>query len=214
MFKNKTKDEILHLFNGYNYSLISFKKNDIIALEYTPCNKIGLILFGSIDIKRIINSNNIVHITSLKSGNLFGEIIAFSDIKVYPSTVVASSNSEILFISKDDFINFCTHNSYFLNMFLNDLSNKIITLNKSITTLSLNTIRKKICNYLLNEYNYQNSKFIKLNMTKQKLSEILGIPRPSLSRELINMKELGVIDYSRDFIKILNVEELNNILIE
>ena len=121
MFKNKTKDEILHLFNGYNYSLISFKKNDIIALEYTPCNKIGLILFGSIDIKRTINSNNIVHITSLKSGNLFGEIIAFSDIKVYPSTVVASSNSEILFISKDDFINFCTHNSYFLNMFLNPL---------------------------------------------------------------------------------------------
>ena len=48
-------------------------------------------------------------------------------------------------------------------------------------------------------------------MTKQKLSEILGVPRPSLSRELINMKDLG-IDYSRDFIKILNKEELENLL--
>jgi len=49
-------------------------------------------------------------------------------------------------------------------------------------------------------------------MTKQKLSEILGVPRPSLSRELINMKDLGIIDYSRDFIKILNKEELENLL--
>ena len=49
-------------------------------------------------------------------------------------------------------------------------------------------------------------------MTKQKLSEILGIPRPSLSRELINMKDLGIIDYSRDFIKILDKEELENLL--
>lgn len=214
MFKNKTKNEILHLFYGYNYNLVNFKKNDIIALEYDPCNKIGLILSGSIDIKRMISGNNTVHISSLKSGSLFGEIIAFSDTKVYPATVIASSSSEILFISKDDFINFCIHNSDFLNMFLNDLSNKIITLNKSITTLSLTTIRQKICNFLLNEYNHQDSKFIKLNMTKQKLAEILGIPRPSLSRELINMKDLGVIDYSKDFIKILDIDELNNMLIK
>ena len=49
-------------------------------------------------------------------------------------------------------------------------------------------------------------------MTKQKLSEILGIPRPSLSRELINMKELGIIDYSRDFIKILDKKKLEDLL--
>ena len=51
-------------------------------------------------------------------------------------------------------------------------------------------------------------------MTKQKLSEILGIPRPSLSRELINMKDLGIIvhDTLADFIKILDKEELENLL--
>ena len=113
---------------------------------------------------------------------------------------------------ENDFVKFCTDNTNFLNSFLNDLTNKIITLNKSITTLSLTSIRQKISNFLLNEYKVQGSVFIKLNMTKQKLSEILGVPRPSLSRELINMKDLGIIDYSRDFIKILNKEELENLL--
>ena len=196
MFKDKDRKEILELFKGYNYQLINFNKNDIIALEYEPCNKIGLIISGTIDIKRMLASNNALHLSSLTSGNLFGEVIAFSDINVYPATVISTTSSEILFINKADFIKFCTDNTNFLNSFLNDLTN----------------IRQKISNFLLNEYKVQGSVFIKLNMHKQKLSEILGVPRPSLSRELINMKDLGIIDYSRDFIKILNKEELENLL--
>ena len=45
-------------------------------------------------------------------------------------------------------------------------------------------------------------------MTKEKLSEFLGVTRPSLSRELINMKKLRLIDYSRNNILILDLEEI------
>ena len=72
MFKDKDKDEVLELFKGYNYQLINFNKNDIIALEYEPCNKIGLIISGIIDIKRMLSSNNTIHLSSLSSGSLFG----------------------------------------------------------------------------------------------------------------------------------------------
>ena len=65
MFKDKDRKEILELFKGYNYQLINFNKNDIIALEYEPCNKIGLIISGTIDIKRMLASNNALHLSSL-----------------------------------------------------------------------------------------------------------------------------------------------------
>jgi CRP-like cAMP-binding protein len=117
-------------------------------------------------------------------------------------------------INKNDFIKFCTHNEEFLGMFLNTLTNKIFLLNKSITNLTFSNIRQKLCNFLVNEYKVQKTKNIKLNMTKQKLSEYLGITRPSLSRELINMKELGLIDYSRSHILILDLEEIKNLLVE
>ena len=214
MLKTKSKSEILDFFKDIKYKIVNFNKNEIIALENSPCEKIGLVLDGHIDIKRILTSNTVIHVSSLDSGNLFGEIIAFSDTNTYPATVISSSNSSIMFIDKDDFIQFCTNHPEFLKIFLNDLTNKIITLNKSITGLSLTSIRQKISNFLLNEYKIQSSNFIKLNMTKQKLSEILGIPRPSLSRELINMKDLGILDYSKDFIKILDKNALENILME
>ena len=214
MFKNLSKEEILDLFKDHNYIINDYNKNDIIAMEGMVCERIGIVLFGSIDIKRTLSINNTIHVSTLDKGNLFGEIIAFSDTNIYPATVVASTKCTILFISKDDFISFCTLNTNFLSMILNELSNKILRLNKSITTLSLNSIRQKISYFLLSEYKIQKSNFIKLNMTKQKLSEVLGIPRPSLSREFINMKELNLIDYSKDFVKILDIEALENILNE
>ncbi|MBO3443600.1 Crp/Fnr family transcriptional regulator [Clostridium sp. CCUG 7971] len=214
MFKNKTRNEIMDFFKDYNCKIVKFSKNDIIALESSPCEKVGLVLTGNVDIKRILTSNTVIHLSSFGPGRLFGEVIAFSDTNRYPATVISATNSEIMFIGKNDFIKFCTHHPDFLSMFLNELTNKIITLNKSIAGLSFSSIRQKLTNFLLTEYNIQNSLFIELNMTKQKLSEILGVPRPSLSRELINMKNLGLIDYSKDFIKILDKDALEEILME
>ncbi len=213
MFSKKSKEAILEIFRDTNYTIKKFSKNDIIAIEGDTCTSIGLVLEGNVDIKRMLGSK-VVHLSSFSKGGVFGEIIAFSDVNLYPATVIASSLSQIMFIDKKDFIKFCTHNEEFLGMFLNTLTNKIFLLNNSITNLTFNSIRQKICNFLISEYKIQKSKNIKLNITKEKLSESLGVTRPSLSRELINMKDDGLIDYNRSHIIILDLEAIENILID
>ena len=213
MFSKKSKEAILEIFRDTNYTLKKYSKNDIIAIEGDTCTSIGLVLEGNVDIKRMLGSK-VVHLSSFSKGGVFGEIIAFSDVNLYPATVIASSLSQIMFIDKKDFIKFCTHNEEFLGMFLNTLTNKIFLLNNSITNLTFNSIRQKICNFLISEYKIQKSKNIKLNITKEKLSESLGVTRPSLSRELINMKDDGLIDYKRSHIIILDLEAIENILID
>ena len=189
MFKNKSEEYLLDLFKDSNYIIKSYSKNDIIAIEGDTCTSIGLILDGNIDIKRMLGTK-VIHVSSFGKGHIFGEVIAFSDVNLYPATVMSSTQSKIMFISKDNFIKFCTSHEDFLGMFLNDLSNKIFVLNKSITNLTFSSVRQKICNFLITEYKLQNSENIKLKITKEKIAESLGITRPSLSRELINMKDM------------------------
>ena len=43
---------------------------------------------------------------------------------------------------------------------------------------------------------------------KEEIASSLGIPRPSLSRELMNLRDLNYIEFDRNIIKILNIEEL------
>ncbi len=213
MFSKKSKEYILNFFSDTNYNIKKYRKNDIIAIEGDICTSIGLVLDGNVDIKRTLGSK-VIHVSSFSKGDVFGEVIAFSDINLYPATVIASSSCEVMFISKNDFIKFCTHNEEFLSMFLNTLTNKIFLLNNSITNLTFTSIRQKVCNYLINEYKVQKSKNIRLNITKEKLAQSLGVTRPSLSRELINMKEIGLIEYDRNSILILDLEEIENLLVE
>ncbi|MFR4161916.1 MAG: Crp/Fnr family transcriptional regulator [Paraclostridium sordellii] len=214
MFRNLTKQEILNLFNGAKYIVKKFDKEDIIALEGHSCTSIGLILDGGVDIKRILPGDKVILISSFTRGNLFGEVITFSDVNVYPATVISNSKSEIMFINKYDFIDFCSNNKDVLVSFLNDITNKIIELNKAVKNVSFVSIRQKIASFLLDEYDLQKTKFIKMPKTKTKLAETLGVPRPSLSREFINMKNDNLIDYTNDYVKLLDIQKLRNILIE
>ena len=47
-------------------------------------------------------------------------------------------------------------------------------------------------------------------MSKKDWADKLGVQRPSLSRELINMKKDGLIDYDRSKIIILDLEEIKD----
>ncbi|MCU9808527.1 hypothetical protein LEQ06_10330 [Paraclostridium sp. AKS46] len=66
MFKNLTKKEILDLFKDSKYTIKNYNKEDIIALEGHPCNSIGLILGGGVDIKRFLPGDKVILMSSFQ----------------------------------------------------------------------------------------------------------------------------------------------------
>lgn len=44
--------------------------------------------------------------------------------------------------------------------------------------------------------------------TKEEIAALLGVPRPSLSRELINLRDMNYIEFNRKVIKVLDIEGL------
>ena len=68
--------------------------------------------------------------------------------------------------------------------------------------LSQKSIADRIMFYLINEYKKTGNKKVSI-ISKEDLANKLNIPRPSLSRELINLKDEGLIDYNRYFITLL-----------
>ncbi|WP_341465779.1 helix-turn-helix domain-containing protein [Clostridium saccharobutylicum] len=60
----------------------------------------------------------------------------------------------------------------------------------------------------------QKSDTIKLKINKEQIASMLGIPRPSLSRELMNLRDMEYIEFDRNTIIILKVEELEEELFD
>lgn len=213
IFKNVEEDDIIKILDSINYTIKFFHKDENIAIEEDPCNSLGIIISGNVEIQKIFASGKVITIDRLKQGNIFGEVIIFSSIKKYPATITAVQEASIMFISKEEILRLCSLNSKFLNNFMSLLSNKILMLNKKIKNLSYNSIRQKISSYLLEEYSRTESLNLKLNISRKEMAELLGVPRPSLSREMIKMKEEGLIDFNRNIVEILEEEALEDILI-
>jgi hypothetical protein len=80
-------------------------------------------------------------------------------------------------------------------------SKKSMANQEKIKIYSQNNIEDRILFYLFEESKRTNSKTIKIK-SKENLALLLNIPRPSLSRSLIKLKEKSLIDYGKHFIKL------------
>lgn len=213
LFKNVKRDSILNSINLVDFIIRDYKAEDIIALEDDDCNSIGIILEGNIEIHKSYSTGKIVIISHFKEGNIFGEALVFSGKHKYPANIISIDNSKIMFLDRDVIIKLMTINEHILNNFVSILSNRILMLNDRLTNLSLDTLRKKITNVLLLEYGRQKSQYITLPYSRKKMAELLNTPRPSLSRELVKMKEDNLIDFYKNKIKIINLKELEKVLL-
>lgn len=216
LFKGLNEDEIETLINSTKFYLHDNClncvncKTCILALEGDDCTSIGIVIQGTVEIQKHYPNGKIVSLSSLTEGNIFGEAIVFSSHHKYPATIVTMRNSKIMHISREDIIHMCSENPQVLKNFMELLSSKILNLNKKVTELSLETLRQKIIFYLLQLYKEQKTLRLKLPISKKSLAEYLGVQRPSLSRELINMKNEGLISVEKDLVHVLDLETLQD----
>ncbi|PKM88946.1 MAG: Crp/Fnr family transcriptional regulator [Firmicutes bacterium HGW-Firmicutes-12] len=213
IFKNINEDKLRDIFNNVNYSIKEYSNDSPVAAEGEECLSLGIILDGSVEIQKTYSSGKVVTLARLTTGNIFGEAIIFSHLNIYPATITTLNSTTVMFIKAADIILLCSQFPLVMHSFLELLSDKILLLNKKIKELSFSTIRQKISSFLLEEYRYQGNLTLKIAVSRQELSEHMGIQRPSLSRELINMREDGLIKFSGNTITIIDlysIEELTN----
>jgi CRP-like cAMP-binding protein len=212
LFKGLDEEIILNLLKKISYKINTFSKNETIAIEGDTCNSIGIILKGEVEVQKIYPSGKTVSISRIRKGGIFGEVVIFSNINEYPSTIVSTDNTEIIFIAKPDIIKLCRTNSVILENFMELLSKKILILNNKLKNLSYNTIRQKISSFILDEYTKQRNLTIRIKYSRKELADQFGIPRPSLSRELIKMKNEELIDFDKNSITIKDLQGIEDCL--
>lgn len=180
----------------------NYSRNEIIFNEGDLCRYIGLIVKGNVQINTFTYTGNEYTITNLTKDDIFGENLLFTDRPYYLGDVVSLNESQIILIDKSNFIYLMQNDKQFLTNFLTLQANKHLQSQKRIKVLLQKTIRDKIMFYLYDEVKTKNTNIIPI-ISKENLATLLNIPRPSLSRELIKMKQEKLIDYNRHSI-ILN----------
>lgn len=210
LFRGFTDQNITHILSFIGTDSKKYSKNETVVLEEDLCDAIGVVLSGSVELQTIFPSGKVITHLELGPADVFGEGLIFSQINTYPISIQSKGNTEILFIKKENLIHGLLHHPILLQNFLTLLSNKLYFMNSKVKILSLSTLRKKIALFLLTQYKEKNQLTFEVKLNRKRLSEHLAVERPSLSRELIRMKEDGLIDFEQSTFTIIDEDALED----
>ncbi len=186
-----------------------YRYREIVAVSGQPFQGIGILAHGRIALTKETYSGNRIMMAILNTGDIFGEMVAFSDSRVCPVTVIAQEDCHLLFLPPNKILgncpNLCPSHSILIMNLLNILSNKALMLNKKIEHLSAKNVRGKIGSYLLETSRQTGQLSFTVPMKRHELADYLGLPRPSLSREMARMRDAGLINYAGSQIQINDI---------
>lgn len=210
LFKNLTKEEIDSFIKENKGLRRSLKRGEEVFSQGEIPNYLFILEEGSVVVENISENGNrsIVNRFS-KPGTVFGEVYLYLPERSYDYSCVCDVDSIILAIPKTALVmsgdNF--KNSKVINNMLLILSEKAFYLNQKLLIQSGKTLREKLSRFFLS-----NSKesSLELEFNREELADFLGVTRPSISREIMNMKRDGLIDVVGNKV-ILNKEMLKNI---
>ncbi|MDD4874696.1 MAG: Crp/Fnr family transcriptional regulator [Dehalococcoidales bacterium] len=209
LFRGINPDALDTMLNCLNPVIQRCKQREIVALYGQPFHGIGIVVSGSIALTKESYHGDRIILEILNAGGVFGEVIAFSDSKIWTITVITQEDSCLLFLPQGKITGNCSsvcpaHNLLITNM-MKILSERTLTLNRKIEHLSAKSIRGKVSSYFLDMYRQTGKTVFAVPMKRFELADYLNIPRPSLSREMGLMRDSGIIDFNGSSIEIKNV---------
>lgn len=214
LFSAYDSGSLLRITKDLRYRVSEYDGATTLAVEGSPCAHLSVVVEGSVEIQKVLGSGRAITIDRLAEGSIFGEALLFPSKQRYVATITTAAPTTIIQISAGEIARLCREEPGFLEIFLGLLSGKMLMLNRRIRELSYSNIRQKVAARLLEESIRQDDRTVELGVTRKEMADDMGIPRPSLSRELGRMRDDGLLTFSGNRVTILDPEGLENVLFE
>ena len=170
-----------------------------------PIRRFGVVLSGAVQVCVDDIEGNRMIMAEVAPGNSFAESLCFLQTKESPVYIFASEDTELLWLSAETL--FSDPADAFLaelqRRFTAALATKALTMNNRIQVLSRLSLRGKLTAYFTELAAAQGSDVIRLPMNREDTAAYIGANRSALSRELMKMKEEGLIDFRKNEVRLL-----------
>lgn len=202
LFQNLTEQDFNILLEPDSCIVGRYEKKTVIMHEGELCRSIGFILDGALSVQQLSPSGELINIQIFHQGDCFGPALLYAKMPCYPYTLVTSVPTNVLYIPFSQIETLLKTSMTFNKNYIAFLSNRISIFQKKIRILSEKEVRSRLILYFSYEFSKAKETSFLLNHTKTEIADMIGVARPSVSRELKHMQEDGLIIMERNLITI------------
>lgn len=216
LFDGFTDAEINKLFDCIKARIVKYSRGQLVAKDNTEVNEICILLEGNLVEFTTKNSGKREVIHSLVDGEIFGLSQTFCPPHILGYCVVAALESTVLYVSAESVTavcgNACRHHIKFVNNVLRAMGERISELENNNGYITIKGMRKKIAKLVYDKYLAQNSLTVDMGMNRNEMAKYLNVSRPSMSREMMRMRDNdGIFNFRKEIIEIKNLEMLKKL---
>ena len=172
-----------------------YSKNTVVWNIGDTLHACALVLSGTLRAESVNASGEHLLMANHRAGALVGDVLMATPGSRSPVYVVASEDSELLFLPFHRIMNGCAeccgwHTKLRENL-VSEIAMKFWAQRQRTLYLSAKSLRQRIAMRLFDEYKRTGGLTFSLGGTREDLADFLGANRSALSREIARMKEEG-----------------------
>lgn len=217
LFRDFSEDEVNAIFDCLKGRVALYSKGAIVVSAGDAIEEIGIVLDGAaIAFSETRGGRKQVE-AELYPGDMFGEVDGYLPGAAMPySVVVANDDTHIMYITLSTIVKQCGkscpwHQKLLTNA-LKTLAERINSVKNDNGYLAIKSMRLKIAKLVYAAYEQQKTDVVSLGKNRNEMAEYLNVSRPSMSREMMRMRDEGIIDFWKDKITILSLSKLRAIV--
>lgn len=208
LFRTVAETEIERVLSELKIKESHFEKGDILAFQDEPCNRLIILLSGSVKGEMNDPSGKVVKVEDIYAPNPLAILFLFGEDNRFPVQITALENTTALVIPKQSILRMLSMNESILKNYLDISANFAGRLSKKLHFMSFRTIRQKLAMYIVDLSQSSKSEVVVFDRTKTALAEYFGVSRQSLERELTNMENDNLIKIDKKYIQLKDKNKL------
>ncbi len=189
------------------------RKKDMLFMEGDSCNFLHFIISGKIKIFKSNDFGKEFIINIYKNGDFLGHISLLENSK-HKESAMAIENTEVALIPREDFFQALYSNQEVAMKFIKLMSKDYAEAEDKLLKLAYDSARKRVAEailYVSKKHNHSDSDNVSFSIDRENISSLSGISPESVSRNLSDLREEGLIETGNGTLKILNVKKLMTI---
>lgn len=211
VFEGFTPEEIREALSMVSYRMVELAARETYVLAGMPCRYADIIVEGEM-IARMSGLSGLsgkqAQIERLGESMLIAPAYIFAHHNEMPVSVETSKKTTLLRMRPSELKLLIDTDERIRWNFIQHLSRIDIFLSQKMRMLSLFSVKEKVAQYLIKMATEQQSRTIRLDVSRQEMADIFGIQKFSLLRCLSEFEEKGAIRIDGKTITILNSDDM------
>lgn len=186
-----------------------YQKGEILFSAQEKANGFFYVESGEVRVYKMDENGREVEVVRLGPGDFLGEAIVFVSSE-FPFFAQAVKDSEVLFFDRTTILRAMETEPSVAKFFVSLLASKCVVLSRRVESLGLLTVRQRLIQYLLSKCSGGQQCVIELKVKKSDLAKILGTIGETLSRNLKQMQEEGLIEVEGSRVRVVDCYKMRS----